>query len=303
MIIPPRVTIVDVGPRDGLQHEPAAVGTADKIAFVDRLSAAGVPVIEVGAFVSPRWVPKMADSDEVAAGILRRPGTRYTALVPNLRGLERAAAADIREVSVFGAASETFSRHNVNQSIAESLERFRGVIQRATASGIRVRGYLSTAFGCPYEGEVPPARVADLTDALLGLGVFEVAVSDTIGVAHPGQVWRVLDAITARVPVSCIALHFHDTRGTALANVLAGLQAGVTTFDASCGGLGGCPYAPGATGNLATEDLVYMLEGLGVQTGIAMNALIRASTFIGSLIAAPLPSRYLKAWQALQPRG
>ena len=303
MIFPPRVTIVDVGPRDGLQHEPAVVSTADKIGLVDRLSAAGVPVIEVGAFVSPRWVPTMADTDEVLAGIRRRPGTRYTALVPNLRGLERAAAAGVREVAVFGAASETFSVHNINQSVAESFARFRSVVQQATASGIRVRGYLSTAFGCPYEGEVPPSRVAELTDALLGLGVFEVAVSDTIGVAHPGQVWRVLDAITARVPVSRIALHFHDTRGTALANVLAGLEAGVTTFDASCGGLGGCPYAPGATGNLATEDLVYMLEGLGVQTGIAMDGLLRASAFVAPLVAAPLPSRYFGAWQAVQPRS
>jgi len=303
MTFPLRVSIVDVGPRDGLQHEPAVVSTADKIAFIDRLSAAGMPVIEVGAFVSPRWVPKMADTDEVVAGIHQRPGTRYTALVPNLRGLERAAAAGIREVAVFAAASETFSVHNINQSVAESFARFRSVVQHATASGIRVRGYLSTSFGCPYEGEVRPDRVAELTDALLGLGVFEVAVSDTIGVAHPGQVWRVLDAITVRVPVSRIALHFHDTRGTALANVLAGLQAGVTTFDASCGGLGGCPYAPGATGNLATEDLVYMLDGLGVQTGIAMDALLCASAFVAPLVAAPLPSRYFNAWQAVQPRS
>ena len=302
MTLPPRATIVEVGPRDGLQNEPAAVSTADKITFVDHLSAAGVPVIEVGAFVSPRWVPAMSDTDGVVAGIRQEPGTRYTALVPNLRGLDRAAAAGIREIAVFGSASETFSRHNINQSVPDSLARFRGVIQHATASGIRVRAYLSTSFGCPYEGEVPPARVAELTEALLGLGVFEVAVSDTIGVAHPGHVWRVLDAITARVPVSRIALHFHDTRGTALANVLAGLQAGVTTFDASCGGLGGCPYAPGATGNLATEDLVYMLDGLGVETGIAMDALVRASAFIAPLVTSPLPSRYFRAWQAVQPR-
>lgn len=301
MRIPPRVTIVEVGPRDGLQNEPAIVSTADKIAFVDHLSAARLPVIEVGAFVSPRWVPAMAETGDVAAGIRRSPGTRYSALVPNVRGLERAEAAGVREVAIFGSASESFSRHNINQSIGESMARFRDVIQRATASGIRVRAYLSAAFGCPYEGNVPAARVAELTEALLDLGAFEVAVSDTIGVARPGQVWHVMDAITARVPVSRVALHFHDTWGAALANVLAALLAGVTTFDASCGGLGGCPYAPGASGNLATEDLVYLLEGLGVETGIEMEALVAASTFIAPKLAAPLPSRYLRAWLASHP--
>ena len=298
MTLPTRVTVVDVGPRDGLQNEAVALRAADKAAFVDALAGAGVPVIEVGAFVSPKWVPSMADTADVVAAIRRRDGVRYTALVPNLRGIERAAAAGITNVALFGATSETFSRRNINQSIADSFATFRAVMPRAQALGMRVRGYLSTCFGCPYEGAVPPARVAELSSALLDLGVEEVAISDTIGVAHPGQVWRVLDAVTASVPVSAVALHFHDTRGTALANVLAGLQAGVATFDASCGGLGGCPYAPGATGNLATEDLVHMLHGLGIETGINLTALLAASAFIEQKLGARLPSRYYRAWAA-----
>ena len=297
------MTIVEVGPRDGLQNDPAAVSTADKIEFVDRLTDAGLPVVEIGAFVSPRWVPAMADTEAVAQGIRRRPGTRYTALVPNLRGLERAERVGLRDVSVFGAASESFSRHNINQTIGESFARFRSVVERAMASGIRVRGYLSTAFGCPYEGEVAAARVAELADELLQMGVYEVAISDTIGVAHPGRVWRVLEAVSRLVPLTSIALHFHDTRGTGLANVLAGLQAGVTTFDSSCGGLGGCPYAPGASGNLATEDLVYMLDGLRVETGVRIDALVDASLFIGPRVSGPLPSRFLRAYLASRSRG
>jgi hydroxymethylglutaryl-CoA lyase len=245
----------------------------------------------------------MADTAEVVAAIRRRAGVRYTALVPNLKGIERAAAAGITDVALFGATSETFSRRNINQSIADSFTTFAGVMARAQALGMRVRGYLSTCFGCPYEGQVPPARVADLARALLDLGAAEVAISDTIGVAHPGQVWRVIDAIEPAVPLSSVALHFHDTRGTALANVLAGLQAGVTTFDASCGGLGGCPYAPGATGNLATEDLVHMLHGLGIETGISLEALLGVSAFISERLGVRLPSRYFQAWQATSPRG
>ena len=302
MNLPARVTIVEVGPRDGLQNVPAVPGTAVKVAFIDLLSDAGLPVVEVGAFVDPRRVPAMADTEAVVHAIRQRPGTRYTALVPNLRGLARAAGAGLREVSVFGAASESFSRRNINQGVAESFAAFRNVIGEAAASGIRVRAYLSTAFGCPYEGAVPASRVAELTDELLQLGAFEVAVSDTIGVAHPGQVWRVLDAVSARVPLARIALHFHDTRGTGLANVLAGLQAGVTTFDASCGGLGGCPYAPGASGNLATEDLVYMLDGLGIASGVSLTGLVEASTCIAAHVSGELPSRYLKATQAAARR-
>jgi hydroxymethylglutaryl-CoA lyase len=293
-----KITIVEVGPRDGLQNEAVTVSTADKIAFVDRLSAAGLPVIEVSAFVSPRWVPQLADAAEVFAGITRAPRTRYTALVPNLAGLDRALAAGVEEIAIFAASSETFSRKNINQSIDGSLEIYRQVCEQAASAGLRVRGYLSTAFGCPYEGTVAPAVVADLTVRLVDLGVFEVAISDTIGIAHPGQVPRVLEPVLARVAPEKIALHFHDTRGTALANVLASLPLGVTTFDASAGGLGGCPYAPGAAGNLATDDLVYMLEGLGYATGVSLPELSAASAFIGGRLDHPLPSRYAQAFAA-----
>jgi isopropylmalate/homocitrate/citramalate synthase len=289
---PRRVTIVEVGPRDGLQNEHAAISTADKIEFVNRLSAASLPVIEVSAFVSPKWVPQMADAAAVFAGIVRRPGTRYTALVPNVAGLDRALQAGVAEVAVFASSTETFSQRNINQSIDASLTNYREVCERATAAGVRVRGYLSTAFGCPFEGAVDPARVADVAARLLDLGVFEVAVSDTIGIAHPGQVPRVLDAVLARMPSDKVALHFHDTRGTALANVLTALPYGIATFDASAGGLGGCPYAPGAAGNLATDDLVYMLDGLGIETGVSLAKLSEASAFIGGRLDHRLPSRY-----------
>jgi isopropylmalate/homocitrate/citramalate synthase len=290
-----RVTIVEVGPRDGLQNEPAMVPTADKIAFVDLLSAAGLPVIEVSAFVSPKWIPAMADAGEVFAGITRRPGVRYTALVPNLAGLDRAHAAGVTEVAIFAAASETFSRKNINQAIDASLVGYRQVCEKASSLGVRVRAYVSTAFGCPFEGPVPPERVAAVSHALIEMGAFEVSVSDTIGVAHPGQVPVVVGAVAARVPLTKIALHFHDTRGTALANVLTALDLGVTTFDASAGGLGGCPYAPGATGNLATEDLIYMLDGLGIETGVNLDALVTSSAFVESRIGHRLPSRYYRA--------
>lgn len=292
---PARVTIVEVGPRDGLQNEPGTVATADKIEFVNRLSRAAPPVIEVSSFVSPKWVPQLADAADVFAGISWTPSIRYTALVPNLAGLERASAAGVREVAIFAAASESFSRRNINQSIDASLEAYREVCVRARALGIRVRGYLSTAFGCPFEGDVPPAQVARVSSALLEMGAFEIAVSDTIGIAHPGQVPRVIEAVATKVPLEKIALHFHDTRGTALANVLAALHCGVGTYDASCGGLGGCPYAPGATGNLATEDLIFMLNGLGIETGIDLDGLIEASRFIESRLGRPLASRYYQA--------
>lgn len=285
----------EVGPRDGLQNEAAIVPTAAKVAFIDALAAAGLGAIEVTAFVSPKWVPQMADAAEVLSAITRRPGTRYTALVPNLRGLERALAAGVDEVAIFAAASETFSQRNINQSIAASLATYAGVARAAIDAGVRVRGYLSTAFGCPFEGEVPVARVVGLTRQLLDLGVFEVAVSDTIGIAHPGQVRRTLTALTAEVPAAHLALHFHDTRGTALANVLASLDFGIRTFDSSAGGLGGCPYAPGASGNLATEDLLYLLHGLGIETGVDLDAVFRASTALTSAVGHPLPSRYVAA--------
>jgi len=295
MTLPSRVTIVEVGPRDGLQNEAATVSTADKVAFVDRLSNAGFAVIEVAAFVSPQWVPQMADAAEVFAGIARRPSVRYSALVPNMAGLERAHAAGATEVAIFAAASETFSRRNINQSIEGSLDAYRAVCRRAGQLGIRVRAYVSTAFGCPFEGDVPPEKVAEVSAALIDMGAFEVAVSDTIGIAHPGHVPVVAGAVAARVPLARIALHFHDTRGTALANVLSALNLGVTTFDASAGGLGGCPYAPGATGNLATEDLIYMLDGLGIETGVNLETVVEASAFIEPRVGHPLPSRYYRA--------
>jgi isopropylmalate/homocitrate/citramalate synthase len=290
-----RVTIVEVGPRDGLQNEHAAVSTPDKIEFVNRLTAANLPAIEVSAFVSPRWVPQLADAADVFAGISRRPGIRYTALVPNLAGLDRALGAGVQEIAVFAASTEAFSRMNINQSIDQSLATYKVVCDRALAAGLRVRGYLSTAFGCPYEGDVAPRQVADMAARLIALGVFEVAISDTIGIAHPGQVMQVVETVLARIPVEHIALHFHDTRGTALANVLAALPFGIATFDASAGGLGGCPYAPGAAGNLATDDLVYMLNGLGMETGVSLPALSEASAFMASRLDHRLPSRYAQA--------
>jgi len=271
------------------------VPAGDKIAFIDRLAEAGHTRIEATAFVSPRWVPQMADAADVCAGIARRPGVRYSALVPNLTGLSRARDARIDEVAVFPAASETFSQRNLNQSVGEAMANAKAVCTEALAAGLRVRAYLSTSFGCPFEGAVAPARVVELGSQLLDFGAYEVSVSDTIGVAHPRQVIELLEALTRRVPIEAIALHFHDTRGTALVNVYAALEAGVRTFDAASGGLGGCPYAPGATGNLATEDLVYMLDGLGVATGVRLDGIIEASRAIEPLVGHPLPSRMYRA--------
>ena len=300
---PTRVTVVEVGPRDGLQNESVHLDPGTRAAFVDALSAAGLPVIEVAAFVSSRWVPQMADAAEVVKRITPLPRIRYTALVPNLQGLADALDAGVREVAIFAAASETFSVRNINSDIARSLATYAEVVRRAHEGGARVRAYLSTAFGCPYEGPVPVARVVEIADRLAALGVFQIAISDTIGIAHPGQVPQVVGAVAERVPLERIALHFHDTRGTALANVLAGLQAGVTTFDSSAGGLGGCPYAPGAAGNLATEDLIYMLDGLGINTGVDLNAVVAASRLIESKLGHPLPSRYLQALRGVAAKG
>jgi len=294
------VRIVEVGPRDGLQNEARTVSTADKIAFIDRLSGAGLPVIEITSFVSPRWVPQMGDAADVAAGITRRPGIRYAALVPNLAGLDRAIAAGVEDVAIIAAASETFSRRNINRSIRESLDEYQQVADRALGAGLRVRGYLSTAFGCPFEGEVAPSRVLELTTELLNMGAFEVAVSDTIGIGHPGQVRALLDLLLSTISVDRLALHFHDTRGMAVANVLAALELGIRTFDASAGGLGGCPYAPGASGNLSTEDLLYLLNGLGRHTGVDIDLVAAASSPLESLVGHPLPSRYLQARRATE---
>jgi hydroxymethylglutaryl-CoA lyase len=299
---PAAVTLVEVGPRDGLQNEAAPIPTADKVRFVDALSAAGHRHIEVSAFVSPKWVPQMADAGDVFAAIARRPGTRYTALVPNLAGLARAVAAGVDGVAVFAAASERFSQANINQTIDESLARYAEVAAEAASRGLPVRGYVSCAFGCPFEGAVAPDAVRRVTRALLDMGVYEVAVSDTIGVAHPGQVRSLLAFLLADLPAAQLALHFHDTRGTALANVLAALDIGIATFDASAGGLGGCPYAPGASGNLATEDLLYMLDGLGVATGVSLSGVLAASRALEPALGHPLRSRYAQADQAASRR-
>ena len=301
--LPSRVTLVEVGPRDGLQNEKSVVSTADKIAFVNGLSAAGHQVIEVSAFVSPTWVPQMADAAEVFAGITRKSGIRYTALVPNIAGLDRAIAAGVTEVAIFAAASETFSQRNINQSIEQSLSQYASVVDRAFDHGLRVRAYLSTCFGCPFEGPIAPARVADLAARLIAIGAYEVAISDTIGIAHPGQIPQVLDAVIAQVPINQVALHFHDTRGTALANVLAAIYYGVTTFDSSAGGLGGCPFAPGAAGNLATEDLLYMLDGLGLATGVSLPAVMDASIQLEQRLDHPLRSRYVEAARGQRKAG
>jgi hydroxymethylglutaryl-CoA lyase len=293
--LPPRVKIVEVGPRDGLQNEKGVVSTADKIHFIDLLSRAGFPVIEATSFVSPRAVPQLADAAEVMAGLTRQPAVRYAALVPNARGMERALATGVDEVAVFTGASETFVQRNINTSIDGSIENFKPVVAMARAAGMRVRGYISTAFGCPYEGVVAPQAVAVVAGKLLALGVDELSIGDTIGVATPNQVVDVTQALLAHTSLDRLAMHFHDTRGTALANVLAALELGVSIFDSSAGGLGGCPYAPGASGNLATEDLLYMLHGLGVETGVDLDAVVAASAFLAGVRAAPPASRYYAA--------
>ena len=295
---PPRVTVVEVGPRDGLQNEASTIPIDARIRFVNELAAAGLPVVEAAAFVSPRWVPQMAGAEAVAAGITRRKGTIYRALVPNLKGLDAARRSAFTEIAIFAAASETFSQQNINRSIADSLAVYAEVCRGALDAGLRVRAYLSTAFGCPYEGLVPAARVAELSERLLGMGAFEVAVSDTIGIAHPGQVLDLLDVVAQRLPLARVALHFHDTRGMAIANVWAALSAGIATFDASAGGLGGCPYAPGAAGNLATEDLIYLLDGLGIAHGVSLDGVVAASRALAAHLDHPLPSRVYQAVQS-----
>jgi isopropylmalate/homocitrate/citramalate synthase len=293
--LPPRVKVVEVGPRDGLQNEKGVVSTADKIHFINLLSKAGFAVIEATSFVSPRAVPQLADASDVMAGIERARGVRYAALVPNAKGMERALVAGVDEVAVFTGASETFVQHNINTSIDGSIENFRPVVALARERGMRVRGYISTAFGCPYEGAVAPAAVAAVAEKLLALGVDELSIGDTIGVATPNQVVEVTRALLAHTTLDRLAMHFHDTRGTALANVLAALELGIAIFDSSAGGLGGCPYAPGASGNLATEDLLYMLRGLSIETGIDLDAVVAASAFLAGVRAASPASRYYAA--------
>jgi isopropylmalate/homocitrate/citramalate synthase len=298
--LPERVTVYEVGPRDGLQNEAVTLPVAVRAEFVDRLTDAGLPAIEVGSFVSPKAIPQLADTEAIYRLIHPASGVRYPALVPNLQGLERALAAGVREIAVFTAASETFNRKNINAGVDESIERFRPVVARAREEKVRVRGYVSTAFGCPYEGDVAPEAVREVVHKLLDLPVDEISVGDTIGVATPSDVFDVIETLyESGVTRGVLALHFHDTRGTAVANVFAGLQCGVTTFDASAGGLGGCPYAPGASGNLATEDLLYLLEGLGIATGVTLAKVVEASRFLAAAIGKRPPGRYLAAvWGA-----
>jgi isopropylmalate/homocitrate/citramalate synthase len=289
------VHIVEVGPRDGLQNERVTIPTEAKIDYITALADAGLRTIEAGAFVSPKWVPQMADTAEVYRNIPKDPGVDYPVLVPNAKGLDRAIEAGVKSIAIFTAASETFNKRNINVSIDESFVNYGPVAQRALSEGMRVRGYVSTAFGCPYEGDVAPEKVLEVSARLLDLGCYEVSVGDTIGVGTPVQVQGVIGILLQVIPASKLAMHFHDTRGTALANTLAALEMGIATFDASSGGLGGCPYAPGASGNLATEDLVYMLEKMGIDTAVDLNRLVAASQSIAPYLDHPLPGRYLQA--------
>ena len=303
MNLPEKVTIYEVGPRDGLQNEARQVPTPDKIRFIDALVASGIRDIEITSFVSPKWIPQLADASEVARGVQRPAGVRMSALVPNRRGLDTALAAGMKEIAVFMSVSETHNQKNVNKTVADTLAAFHEVVPHARAAGVPVRAYLSTSFGCPYEGDVDPEQVVALTGELRELGVYQVSISDTIGVANPRQVEDVLGRVLAKHPSPAIAVHFHDTQGTALANCLIALTMGVTTIDAAAGGLGGCPYAPGASGNLATEDVVAMLHGMGVATGIDLDKLTEASRTAASFVGHELSSKYLKAHLGKQARA
>jgi hydroxymethylglutaryl-CoA lyase len=297
------VRIIEMGPRDGLQNEKTPVGVAERIAFVERLVDAGLKTVEVGAFVSPKAIPQMVGSDEVLRGASRINGAEFHVLVPNEKGYDAARAAGAKVLSVFAAASEGFSRANINCSIAESIERFKPVLARAKADGIPVRGYISCVLGCPFDGEIRPQAVANVAKQLWDLGCYEISLGDTIGVGTPLKAKQMLRAVAENVPVARLAMHFHDTYGQALANLYAGMEEGVTVIDSAAGGLGGCPYAPGATGNVATEDVVYMLEGMGVRTGIDMDKLLAAINDICRLLGHPPVSRVASALNAKKTRA
>jgi len=292
------VRIVEVGPRDGLQNEKNLVATADKIELIDRLSQTGLRSIEATSFVSPQWVPQLADAAEVFAGITRAPGIAYPVLVPNEKGYERARAAGVEEVAVFTAASEAFTRKNINAGIDESIERFLPVLERARADGVKVRGYVSTVLGCPYQGEVPVADVVRVAAKLHALGCYEVSLGDTIGVGTPHKARAMLKAVASEVPLSALAVHFHDTYGQALANILACLEEGVTVVDSAVSGTGGCPYAKGASGNVASEDVVYLLHGLGIDTGIDLARLSETGLWLSNLLGRETGSKVARAWSA-----
>jgi hydroxymethylglutaryl-CoA lyase len=302
MNLPKRVRMVEVGPRDGLQNEATTVPAAIKIALIERLADAGLKTVEAGSFVSPKWIPQMADTAEVLAGLHRAPGVSYPVLVPNMKGFEGAVASHCDEVAVFAAASESFSRRNTNCSIAESFERIAPVAEAARTKNIRVRGYISTVVDCPYEGPIAPRAVAEVAAKLWEFGCYEISLGDTIGTGTPSRIQAMLDAVAAKVPVAKLAGHYHDTYGQALANVLASLERGVATFDSSVAGLGGCPYAPGATGNVASEDVLYMLDGLGIETGIDLAKLAAAGRFISAALGREPASKVARALAAKKLR-
>lgn len=295
MRLPKRIKMVEVGPRDGLQNEPTVVPTEVKISLINALSGTGLAAIEGGSFVSSKWMPQMADSSEVMKGIKRQPGVSYPVLVPNLQGLQAAVDAGVDEVAVFGAASESFSRKNINCSIAVSLDRFGEVCEAARKKGLRVRGYVSCALGCPYEGAVDPESVAWVAGRMMELGCYEISLGDTIGVGTPGKAQTMIEAVSRKVQIERLAVHFHDTYGQALANILAVIQQGVSVVDSSVSGLGGCPYAPGASGNVASEDLLYMLKGMGIETGVDLQALVAAGRSICKFLGRPSGSRVANA--------
>ncbi|WP_291685903.1 hydroxymethylglutaryl-CoA lyase [Bradyrhizobium sp.] len=294
------VRIVEVGPRDGLQNEKTPIGVADRIAFIEALVAAGLHTVEVGAFVSPKAIPQMVNSDQVLRGVDHHPDSEFHVLVPNEKGYEAARAAGAKVIAVFASASEGFSRANINCSVAESIERFRPVVARAGADGVKVRGYISCVLGCPFDGEVKPSAVVNVADMLWELGCYEISLGDTIGVGTPLKAKALLRAVAGTVPIAGLAMHFHDTYGQALANLYAGMEEGVRVIDSAAGGLGGCPYAPGATGNVATEDVVYMLEGMGITTGVDMAKLLAATNVVSRLIGRPPVSRVAAALNAKQ---
>jgi hydroxymethylglutaryl-CoA lyase len=293
--LPPAVTVYEVAPRDGLQNETRLIPTDDKVALIDALSGTGLRAIEVTSFVNPKWIPQLADGVEVARRIERRPGITYSALVPNRQGFDSAVKAEMQEIAVFLSASETHNKKNVNKTIAATLDAFREVVPPALERGMRVRAYVSTVYGCPYEGAVDPNQALELCRALRAMGCYQISLGDTIGVANPRQVREVISRVLAEIPPEAVAVHFHDTRGTALANILVSVEMGIATVDSALGGLGGCPYAPGASGNVATEDVVYMLEGMGVKTGVDLDKLIDCSRLASSLVGHEMPSKYYRA--------
>ncbi|MDH3280289.1 MAG: hydroxymethylglutaryl-CoA lyase [Gammaproteobacteria bacterium] len=295
MKLPAKVKLFEVGPRDGLQNESMPLPVDVKIHLIDLLSETGLPVIEVGSFVSPQWVPQMADTAKVLAGIKRKPAVSYPVLTPNMKGFEAAVAAGAAEVAVFGAATEGFSKRNINCSIDESIERFARVCAAAKARQVRVRGYVSCVMGCPYEGDVDPAQVAEVAQRIFALGCYEISLGDTIGVGTPIKVEKVIEVVSARVPLNKLSVHFHDTHGQALANILTALQCGVASVDSAISGLGGCPYAHGASGNVATEDVLYMLDGLNIETGVDMRALLVASQYISKALNRTPASKVARA--------